>query len=288
MSTTALSLRGFIDACRGLLRLPIGRAALLLTAIAAGACGSRADADTITAQSFRLEIATNLVWMDNRDDPMVQSLDNQQNFFDRQVINSQPYLRITNLSNSTRIVAAQLNLSNSAARISDVEWIETPGEARWTWDTVNSPNHAMLDFIDPILPGKSASMRLFTSQDTDGYVLNQNLFQPLSGFSTTKSQYGIVTLSVQQTVSAQRVLFDANGDPVGPTYEPAPLYDLANPIETPRVSFGGPTNAYGIVTVATIQPVPEPGSLAMAGMAGVALGLWGIARRARAGSLGKA
>ena len=90
MSTTALSLRGFIDACRGLLRLPIGRAALLLTAIAAGACGSRADADTITAQSFRLEIATNLVWMDNRDDPMVQSLDNQQNFFDRQVINSQP------------------------------------------------------------------------------------------------------------------------------------------------------------------------------------------------------
>jgi len=260
---------------------------VFFAALVACACswGEKAAGDVITAQSFRLEIATNLVWMDNRNDPTVQVLDAQQNFFDRQVSNANPYLRITNLSDHSRIVAAQLNLENSAARVSTVEWLETPGEARWQWDASNS--HAMFDFIDPILPGKSASFRLTTAEASDGYVLNQNLFQPLYAVDGTKAQYGIVTLSVQENTSSQQVRFDAIGDPTEPTFEPAPMYDLANPIKTPRVTYGTPISTYGIETVATIQPVPEPETLAMAGIASAMLGLWGLARRRRAGSLGK-
>lgn len=288
MSTTAPLGLGSFNAIVSSGRRWLACTAMLLAATAAGAWGSRARADVITAQSFKLEIATNLVWMDNKNDPTVQVLDAQQNFFDRQVANANPFLRITNLSDHSRIVAASLNLSNSAARVSDVEWIETPGEARWYWDTVNNPNHAMFDFIDPILPGKSASMRITTAQQSDGYVLDQNLFQPTFLADGTKAQYGIVTLSIQESISPRQVQFDANGDPIGPTFEPAPLYDLANPIETPRVSYGPPANAFGIVAIATIQPVPEPGTLAMAGMAAGVLGFWGLSRRRRLGNLGKA
>ncbi|NBW95677.1 MAG: hypothetical protein EBR28_02840 [Planctomycetia bacterium] len=288
MSTTAQFSLGSLGAFPSFCRRWLGCTAMLLAAIAASAWGSLAHADMITAQSFRLEIATNLVWMDNRDDPTTLLLDAQQNFFDRQVANANPYLRITNLSDHSRIVSASLNLSNSAAKVSDVEWLETPGQARWYWDTINNPNHAMFDFIDPILPGKSASMRITTAQDSDGYVLNQNLFQPLFMTDGTKGQYGIVTLAIQESISPQQVQFDANGDPIGPVFDPAPVYDLGNATETPRVSYGMPANGYGIVAVATIQPVPEPGTLAMAGMAAGALGLWGLARRRRHGSLGKA
>ena len=286
MSTIALHSRGSIGAIGSSCRRWLACTTVLLAAIAACACGPRAHADVITAQSFRLEIATNLVWLENKNDPSVQILDSQQNFFDRQVGQANPYLRITNLSDHSRIVGAQLNLSNSAAKISSVEWLETPGEARWQWDASN--NHAMFDFVDPILPGKSASMRLTTAQQSDGYVLNQNLFQPLFAVDGAKAQYGIVTLSVQESISSQRVSFDSNGDPIGPTYDPPPMYDLANPIATPRVSYGTPVSTFGIETVASIQPVPEPGTLAMAGMASAMLGLWGLSRRIRSGGLGKA
>jgi hypothetical protein len=47
-------------------------------------------------------------------------------------------------------------------------------------------------------------------------------------------------------------------------------------------------STFGIETVASIQPVPEPGTLAMAGMASAMLGLWGLSRRIRSGGLGKA
>jgi hypothetical protein len=261
---------------------------VLFAAVVACACswGGRAAGDVITAQSFRLEIATNMVWMENKNDPTVQILVAQQNFFDRQVANSNPCLRITNLSDHSRIVAAQLNLENSAAKISSVEWLETPGEARWQWDASN--NHAMFDFIDPILPGKSISMRLTTAANGAGYVMDQNLFRPVFVMDGTKAQYGIVTLSVQESTSSQRVQFDSFGDPVGPTYEPAPMYDLANPIETPLLTYGTPTKTYGVEAIVTIQPVPEPETLAMAGTAAAMLGLWGLAGRRRSGALGKA
>jgi len=290
MSTIALRISGSVGAIASTCRRWLACTSVFFTALVVCACswGGRAAGDVITAQSFRLEIATNLVWMDNRNDPTVQILDAQQNFFDRQVANANPYLRITNLSDHSRIVAAQLNLENSASKVSTVEWLEKPGEARWQWDTSN--NHAMFDFMDPILPGKSASFRVTTSEASDGYVLNQNLFQPLyaSAIDGTKAQYGIVTLSVQESTSSQRAQFDSFGDPVGPTYDPAPMYDLANPIETPRVTYGTPISTYGIETVATIQPVPEPETLAMAGAAAAMLGLWGLAGRRRSGALGKA
>jgi hypothetical protein len=282
------SLGRIISTCRRRLVGPT----VVLAAMVAGVCswGSKAAGEVITTQSFRLEIATNLVWMDNKNNPTVALLDEQLNCFDQQIAQANPYLRITNLTNDSRIVAAQLNLANSSARISNVEWLETPGQATWYWDTVHNPNHAMFNFIDPILPGKTASMRLTTAEDRDGYVLYQNLFQPMFTLDGAKAQYGIVTLSIQQTVSAEQVQFDAYGDPIGAVFDPAPVYDLADPVQTPRVSYGyDPTvNTFGIESYAQIQPVPEPGTLAMAGMASAVLGLWGFFRRLRLGGLGKA
>ena len=260
--------------------------AVLATVLAfAACCGSSAVADVITAQSFRLEIATNLVWLDNRNDPVLNVLNSQQNFFDRMVSQANPYLRITNLSDHSRIVGAQLNLAKSSAKVVDCEWLETPGAATWFWDTETLPEHAHFQFIDPILPGKSVSMRLSTAGRDDGYALWQNLFQSGETPFGETVEYGIMSLLVQESVSRQQVQFDAQGNPIGITVvDPAPLYDLS---EIPRTTYTA-VDEYAFQATATIQPVPEPAAYVSAAAAVATMAFWRGVRRRRLGGMAKA
>jgi hypothetical protein len=259
--------------------------AALATLLAfAACCRSSAVADVISQQSYKLEIATNLTWLDNRDDPIVRVLASQQNFFDRMVANANPYLRITNLSDHTRLVGAQLNLSKSSAKVVDVEWLEKPGEAAWFWDTTTLPQHAHFQFIDPLLPGKSASMRIFTAARDDEYTMWQNLFMTGDTPSGETEQYGVISMLVEESVSSQQVQFDAKGHPIGVNLLDPPLvYDLST---VPRTlnSLG----EYDLQANLVIQPVPEPSAYVTAGAALATLAMWRGIRRRSLGGLRKA
>jgi hypothetical protein len=266
--------------------------AALATLLAfAACCRSSAVADVISQQSYRLEIATNLTWLDNRDDPIVRVLASQQNFFDRMVANANPYLRITNLSDHTRLVGAQLNLAKSSAKIVDVEWLEKPGEAAWFWDTTTLPEHAHFQFIDPVLPGKSVSMRLSTAARDDGYTMWQNLFQTGETPFGETEDYGVMSLLVEETLSRQQVQFDDKGHPLNVNLLATPLvYDLNT---VPRTTYNalGEVNAsseYALQTSLEIQAVPEPSAYVTAGAALATLAMWRSARRRGLGKLRKA
>jgi hypothetical protein len=251
-------------------------------------CRSSAVADVISQQSYKLEIATNLTWLDNRNDPAVKTLSGQQNFFDRMVANANPYLRITNLSDHTRLVGAQLDLTKSSAKIVDCEWVEKQGEAAWFWDTTTLPEHAHFQFIDPILPGKSVSMRIFTAERSDGYTMWQNLFQTGETPFGETEEYGKMSLLIEESVSRQQVQFDAKGHPVGVNLLDAPLvYDLST---VPRTTYDAqePFGEYALQTSFTIQPVPEPSAFVTAGAALATLAVWRGVRRRGLGGLRKA
>lgn len=246
----------------------------------AACCGSSAVADVVSAQSYKLEIATNLVWLDNRSDPVVKVLNGQQNFFDRLVANANPFMRITNLSDQTRLVGAKLNLAKSSAKVVDCEWVEKPGDASWLWDT----DSAHFQFIDPILPGKSVSMRLSTADRNDGYTMWQNLFQPGETPLGDSEEYGIMSLLVHESLSRQQIQFDIKGNPIGiAVIDPPPTYDLST---VPRTTYSA-IDEYALQTTATIQPVPEPAAYVSVLAALASIAGWRNLRRGRLGRLAK-
>lgn len=265
--------------------------ALATLLVFAACCRSVAVADVISQQSYRLEIATNLAWLDNQEDPIVRVLAGQQNFFDRMVANANPYLRITNLSDHTRLVGAQLNLSKSSAKVVDCEWLEKPGEAAWFWDTTTLPEHAHFQFIDPILPGKSVSMRISTAAREDGYTMWQNLFQTGDTPFGETAEYGVMSLLVEESVSSQQVQFDAKGHPLGVNLLSTPLvYDLSAVPRTTYNAFGelNQFGEYALQTNLEIQAVPEPSAYVTAAAALATLAIWRGARRRGLGGLAKA
>lgn len=258
-------------------------AATLLAFVAC--CRSTVVADVITAQSFKLEIASNLTWLDNRNDPVVKVLSGQQNFFDRMVANANPYLRITNLSDHSRIVGAQLNLTKSSAKIVDCEWVDKPGDASWFWDSESLPDHAHFQFIDPILPGKSVSMRLSTADRNDGYTMWQNLFQPGETPLGDSEEYGVVSLLVHESLSRQQIQFDVKGNPINiAVIDPPPTYDLSTVARTTYTA----TDEYAFQSTVTIQPVPEPAAYVSVLAAVASIAGWRSLRRGSLGRLAKA
>lgn len=262
-----------------LLRRPWAVVATVLAFVAC--CQSPAVADVISASSYKLEIATNLVWLDNRSNPVVRVLNGQQNFFDRMVAQANPYLRITNLSDQTRLVGAQLNLAKSSAKVVDCEWVEKPGDASWFWDT----DSAHFQFKDPILPGKSVSMRITTADRNDGYTMWQNLFQPGDVPFGQIEEYGVVSLLVHESLSRQQVQFHLSGNPINIAVVDPPLtYNLST---VPRTTYTA-IDEYALQTTATIQPVPEPSAYVSVLAALASIAGWRSLRRGGLGRLAKA
>jgi hypothetical protein len=253
-------------------------AATLLACVAC--CWSSAEADVITSSSYKLEIATNLVWLDNRNDPVVKVLNGQQNFFDRMVANANPFMRITNLSDQTRLVGAKLSLEKSSAKIVDCEWVEKPGDASWFWDT----DSAHFQFKDPILPGKSVSMRLATAARDDSYTMWQNLFQTGDMPFGQSENYGVVSLLVHESLSRQQIQFDLEGNPIEIAVIDPPLkYDLST---VPRTTYTA-IDEYALQTTATIQPVPEPAAYVSVLATLASIAGWRSLRRGRLGRLAR-
>jgi len=237
-------------------------------------------AGSILPSEIRVEIATNLVWLDNHLNPVVGVLDGQQNFFDRLVTEASPLLRITNLSKDKRFIGGQLGLQNSAAKIVNIEFIEAPGKTNWFWsgpDARTDVNHAHFQFINPLMPGQTASMQFTTSQRVEGYTMEQNLFSSLP-------QYGILKVGVDKSLSTDEVQFDpVTGVPIGLPNQIRPgfSFDLSTVPERP---YDSGVSVYAV----EIVPIPEPTGFMLAGAAAASLVAWRGWGRRRVTKLGKA
>lgn len=237
---------------------------------------SRLFAEAITSDSFQIEISTNLAWMDNNSNPLVQIASARQSGMQRAVAEANPYIRITNVSTDARLVAAQLNLSKAESSIDNVDWISTPGRANWFWDSV--AKHAHFQFVDPVLPGDSAIMRVSTASlagTSNLYSMFQNLFQPSSSPYGTGSYFGILHLMAQPATSTQSFAFDPDTYlPLGEFTEIDYNLKVA-PVKSYAIS--DQDSRVGIQTLSgQVVAVPEPGTLAMMAGALATLGGWGF------------
>lgn len=234
-------------------------------------------AGSISPSDIRVEIATNLVWLDNITNPVVGVLDGQQNFFDRLVTEASPLLRITNLSTDKRFIGGQLGLQNSAAQIVNIEFIQAPGKTNWFWsgpDASVAINHAHFQFINPLMPGQTASMRFTTAERVAGYTMEQNLFSNLP-------QYGILSVGVDKSLSTDPVQFDpVTGAPIGLPIVPGFSFDLST---VPERRYGSNAGVYAV----EIVPIPEPTGFVLAGAAAASLAIWRGWGRRRVAKLGK-
>lgn len=257
----------------------IARCVVALTLAVASAWTSQAA--TISPSEIKVEIATNLVWLENSGDSVVTALDGQQNFFDRLVTEATPLLRITNLSTDFRFLGGQLGLENSFASIVDIQFLDAPGQTAWFWDTSdesNTLNHAHFQLINPLMPGQTVSMRFVTAQREDGYTMYQNLF-------CGGPEGGTLRIGTQQSLSTEEVQFDPlTHKPIGLS---TPVQGIEYDLSTiPIVDSNSGVSRYAVEI--TVAPVPEPTGVMLAGAALASLAVCrGWARRRR-GGLGKA
>lgn len=235
-------------------------------------------AGTISQSSFNVEIADSMEWFDTREDPYTSLRLSRMTTMEKTVVNSRPYIRITNLTDQVGsapmdLYHFNLDLTAMSSMVSAVEWTDVPGRATWAWDAPTVS--ANFYFQDPVLPGDSATMRLTTgplSTAGDTYTLIQNYFAPLA-VSSTEVKYGVLSLSALPAGSTPKytdgVMSLGNMQQVE--------YNL---ISSPIDPYTATTTLVGI----TIQPVPEPSSLALLAAGGVSavLGLVRGRRRKRA------
>jgi len=248
--------------------------------------GLRARAESLTSAAYRIDIANNLVWYDNQGQPIVQATASRLSVLQRWNLQSQPNVRITNMSNEISLVGVQLDLSNSASKIISCTWLETPGEAGWNWDDATAS--AYFQFHDPIAPGGVVSMRLGTAARTTdpsglvmassglplAYTMNQTFFHPcIAGCVDTNMSYGEFTVFSRPASDTSPPKFDPTGLPVGDDL----MQQTVNLGDYPLTSADIADPAAG---TSTVVPVPEPHTIALAASAAAVAAVRLFRRRA--------
>jgi hypothetical protein len=236
--------------------------------------GLRSHAESLTSGAYRIDIANNLVWYDNQGQPIVQATASRLSVLQRWNLQSQPNVRITNISSDISLVGVQLDLSNSAAKIISCTWLEAPGDAGWNWDDATAS--AFFQFHDPIAPGGVVSMRLGTAARTTqpsglvmassalplSYSMNQAFFHPtiLAGCIDTNASHGAFTVFSRPASETTPPVFDPAGVPVGPDI----MQLTVNLGDYPLTGAEIADPASG---ASTVVPVPEPHTIALAASA---------------------
>lgn len=243
---------------------------------------STARGESINASDFKIDIASNMAWIDNQT-PAVGLKLWRQTAMEQAVLASRPYVRVTNLSGNGAIESFQLNLRNrDATAVTGVQWNPAQEGSKWRWNQATET--ARFDFDKPIDSGESFTVRIATGPQIGeelAYSLQQNFFapgQPIFGElrSSGMSGFGILGLSVydgRQAAAARSAVaaFSVN-DIVAPVEQF--VYPLDRVVVDPYKTFG---QQVGI----TIQAVPEPSGLALLAAAATAGGV-GLVRRRRA------
>lgn len=267
---------------RGFPRRPHIRALLagaFVVVAAAGVGAPTARGESIQAADFKIDIASNLAWIDNRQ-PAVGLKLWRQTAMEQAVLASRPYVRVTNNSAGGVIEDFQLNLRNRpATAVTGCVWDANQQASKWRWS--DAAQTANFRFANPIESGDSFTIRLATGPSGTGdgiYALQQNFFapgQPIFGEQRASgmSGFGVLGVTVYDPTRASRSTLRSLAAPTASLASDPVVaieqfhYKLDTVVIDPYKTFG---QQVGI----TIQAVPEPSGLALvaaaAGIGGVA------------------
>lgn len=188
---------------------------------------------------------------------------------------SRPYVRITNTSAkpaAMNLVAAQLDMTNSASLITACDWMEGFGLESQTWNWNAELTSAFFQFHEPILPGESILMRLSTAPRPGMemlYTQNQSLLPPSLEYVACTDHCTEVTVFAQPVESTAAVSYLPSGQPSAPD-----LLSYTTTIDSMITACGTiDSSAEVSVNVMRAVPVPEPSSVALAASAAVILAL---------------
>lgn len=252
--------------------------ALAVAAVLALGIGLDVHGGPITSSAYRIDVTNNPVWYDSNGNLVSQGGTGARlSALERRTLQSQPIVSITNLSTDTSLIGIQLDLSNSASKIISCTWLEAPATSSWNWHDPSAS--ALFQFRDPIAPGDVVTMRLGTAARPNSqglvYSMNQTLFQPCIGDCiTTNSSFGAFTLFFRPSTQTGIPAFDPSGRPVPGSSTSKTLSLATTPILAEEA-------ASPLALSSAVVPVPEPGTLALAGSAlGLLVGSHWLRRKA--------
>lgn len=255
-----------IVAPRGVRRLALAAcAALLLVAVV--------PAPRASAEAIRLEISNFPVWKELEGVRGVPHSSVRLSTLERWNAQSQPYVRITNESN-TPMVGFELDLKKWDAKIDSATLLYGPEQTSWQWQ--EQLQAATFQFKDPLLPGKALVVRLTTAPKAgveNKYRMNQTLFSP-ADINCMVSPAGGGVFNMFADRGDRPFIFDNTGRPVGPGIETATV-DLQNFPIRPSDTITPSGTSENI----PITPVPEPGTLLLAGTAAAIVAAKSMRRR---------
>lgn len=251
---------------------------VILASVCCSATVGRCLGETISAAAYTIDIRNGLTFTGNSDDPTTRLTSARMSVLQRMSAASKPCITVTNVSGELALAAFQVDLSNSASMVTGVQWLDAPGRTAWNWDAASMS--ALFSFSDPLLPGESATMKLSTAarpgREMD-YKMNQTLFHPCVGDCLIEQEgFGVLTMYSlpAEALAAAQPVFGSDGQPVG------------NDVTTLTLNLGDyPLTEEQIASPSTaslnVVPVPEPGTIALAASACVAMVGASLGRRSR-------
>ena len=242
------------------------------------ATAGRCQGETISAAAYTIDIRNGLTFSGNSDDPVSRLTSARMSVLQRMSAASKPCITITNVSGELALTAFQVDLSNSASMVTSVQWLDAPGRTGWNWDAASLS--AFFQFFDPLLPGESSTMKLSTAAQPGremDYKMNQTLLHPCIGDCLIEQEgFGVLTmysLPADSATAAQPV-YGSNGRPVGDNVTALTLNLGDYPLTQEQIA--NPSTAS-----LNVVPVPEPGTIALAASACVAMAGASLGRRNR-------
>ena len=231
-----------------------------------------ARAESISSSDFKIDIASNMAWINNSD-PSVGLKLWRQTAMEQAVLASRPYIRVTNNSSRGQIRDFELNLSSfDSSAVTGVLWQAGQQGSQWKWSSARQT--AVFNFDKPIDSGDNFLIRVATGPGglyPAAYVLEQNFFAPSqSVFANPRFSEAEVAGVLGLTV------YDPNAVVPGGLRSAAPLAALGQEAVVHQFDYDlqtvtiDPFKTYGQQVGITIAAVPEPSGLAlMAAAAGV-------------------
>lgn len=255
----------------------------VLPAVLALVCGfataGRCQGETISAAAYTIDIRNGLTLSGNPGDPVSRLTSGRMSVLQRMSAASKPCITITNVSEELALTAFQVDLSNSASRVTSVQWLEAPGRTGWNWDAASLS--AFFQFFDPLLPGESATMKLSTAAQPGremDYKMNQTLLHPCIGDCLVEQEgFGVLTMysvPADAATAVRQSVFGPDGRVMGDGVTALTLNLGDYPLTQEQIA--NPSTAS-----LNVVSVPEPGTIALAASACVAIAGASLGRRGR-------